>query len=503
MSSYIHGFRVWNFSRCSRTKEIVLRGSAGQHLHNRVQKAAECEGISHALWLTETAQKRLEENYGKKAHEGPSPDWDCSCLTAETPVLMADLTWRPVGDIKVGEIVLAFDEEPRPHKQHRHFQRSRVTKTFLRPAQVVRLRLEDGTSVHITPDHLVLAHSPGRHNPRWLPVNQLQPGWMVYKPVNVWYHEDSHEAGWVAGMYDGEGSISPQGHASLRGDKVLNRLLFAQKPGPEMDRVRAFLEERDYQVVQRAQNRCDSLLINGGRGEHLRFLGTIRPERLLRKLQEWPVWGSMGGRKIRVEEVSPVPQQEMVCNLQTTAGTFIAAGLAVHNCGAYFFRRLEDAPQAPTNAQAHVTCLERTILHQDGGRTTQYSVDYFLAPKEANIQVFVPVIDTVKAQDQNADVAYSTPAGNLRYGFGVAYPFMLPGEALPYMEVLEEVSASLGVPILDRRDLKGCPVCLEVNGWRKPIEIDEIMMREWFGAGYEQHEKDEAWGDALDAEVSD
>lgn len=250
MSSYIHGFRVWNFSRCSRTKEIVLRGSAGQHLHNRVQKAAECEGISHALWLTETAQKRLEENYGKKAHEGPSPDWDCSC-------------------------------------------------------------------------------------------------------------------------------------------------------------------------------------------------------------------------------------------------------------GAYFFRRLEDAPQAPTNAQAHVTCLERTILHQDGGRTTQYSVDYFLAPKEANIQVFVPVIDTVKAQDQNADVAYSTPAGNLRYGFGVAYPFMLPGEALPYMEVLEEVSASLGVPILDRRDLKGCPVCLEVNGWRKPIEIDEIMMREWFGAGYEQHEKDEAWGDALDAEVSD
>lgn len=53
------------------------------HLHDRVQKAAECTGISHAVWLTETAKERLGEKYDKKgdvlSHEGPAPDWDCSC----------------------------------------------------------------------------------------------------------------------------------------------------------------------------------------------------------------------------------------------------------------------------------------------------------------------------------------------------------------------------------------------------------------------------------------
>lgn len=133
------------------------------------------------------------------------------------------------------------------------------------------------------------------------------------------------------------------------------------------------------------------------------------------------------------------------------------------------------------------------MLHQNGGRTTQYSVDYLLSSKAENIKVFIPILDPNRSKEQNVPVIYSNYGG---YPYG--YPAMMPGEPRDYNEVLEEVADNLGVPVLDRTDLKGCPVCLEINGWRKSSEIDETMMREWFGAGYEQQEKDGAWEDALD-----
>src|SRR5436305_1519571 len=50
-------------------------------------------------------------------------DWTCNpyvgcsfgctyCLAPETPVLYADLVWRPLGEVKVGDRLMAFDEFP-------------------------------------------------------------------------------------------------------------------------------------------------------------------------------------------------------------------------------------------------------------------------------------------------------------------------------------------------------------------------------------------------------
>src|SRR6185369_17142974 len=32
------------------------------------------------------------------------------CLSGDTPILHADMRWRPIGDVKVGDVLLAFDE---------------------------------------------------------------------------------------------------------------------------------------------------------------------------------------------------------------------------------------------------------------------------------------------------------------------------------------------------------------------------------------------------------
>src|SRR2546430_243429 len=37
----------------------------------------------------------------------------CSyCLGPETPVLYADLTWRPIGNVRPGDVLVGFDEYP-------------------------------------------------------------------------------------------------------------------------------------------------------------------------------------------------------------------------------------------------------------------------------------------------------------------------------------------------------------------------------------------------------
>lgn len=144
-------------------------------------------------------------------------------------------------------------------------------------------------------------------------------------------------------------------------------------------------------------------------------------------------------------------------------------------CGHYFYRTFKDVWSTASNVYAHVTCLERTVLHVNGGRTTAYSIDYLLAPPIAGSNVFLGL-------ENDADAVGKIIKSPVAIGDG--YRFALLAEERPYEEVLQEVSLSLGVPILDKNSLLGCPVCLEVNGWRETGEISERMKREWFGAGY-------------------
>lgn len=141
-------------------------------------------------------------------------------------------------------------------------------------------------------------------------------------------------------------------------------------------------------------------------------------------------------------------------------------------CGHYFYRTLKDAYQTVYNAYAHVTCLERTMLHTGGGRTTQYSIDYFLAPEKPGQKVYI------------ADPAFSP--STMTYPSAFAWPVAVLGNPQNQIEVLEGIGMSLGVPILDRDDLRGCPQCLVVNKWRKPEEITKKMRHDFFGEGYKE-----------------
>lgn len=142
-------------------------------------------------------------------------------------------------------------------------------------------------------------------------------------------------------------------------------------------------------------------------------------------------------------------------------------------CGHYFYRTLKDAWNSEINVYAHVTCLERTMLHKNGGRTTQYSVDYLLAPTTPHLKAYIELANASQAR-----------AGNKAVLLGGLYGWVGQMEECDYAQELDSVALVLGVPILEREDLNGCPECLIVNSWRKPEEVTDQMKRDWFGRGY-------------------
>ncbi|HEU4429711.1 MAG TPA: hypothetical protein VFT98_13200, partial [Myxococcota bacterium] len=95
----------------------------------------------------------------------------CSyCLTPETPVLRADLSWSRIGDLRVGDEVVGFDEAPRT-RSDRMLRRSVVENVWRSRRETTRLVTERGV-VTTTPEH------PWLTGPRsdWVTTKDLRAG---------------------------------------------------------------------------------------------------------------------------------------------------------------------------------------------------------------------------------------------------------------------------------------------------------------------------------------
>jgi len=126
----------------------------------------------------------------------------------------------------------------------------------------------------------------------------------------------------------------------------------SQNTGGALTRACAWLASRGFKTSMQAAKRCRFVRIGGGRYESLRFLMLTRPERLIAKLRTKIAAGrvSLYGRDHRVvalvkkEYVGVVP----VLAIETDSHTFIAEGLASHNCN--FWRALAADPDAVADA---------------------------------------------------------------------------------------------------------------------------------------------------------
>jgi DNA polymerase len=257
------------------------------------------------------------------------------CVAPGTRVLRHDLTWVPVETLRPGDAIVGFTAAaPGAPWCENYFAPSRVvaTRTITQPCY--RITTTEGTVV-ASDEHLWVGRprvrsGTSKHShdsKRWCRTDELQPGDILTFTTRPWTTDESHGAGYLAGVFDGEGWRNRKGVG------------FAQNPGVVLDMTDMLMCARNFELLRTAPRVGEIITrteLGGGIWECLRFLGSIRPVRLLAGAEA--IWA---GRRLRgrgagatVLSVEPLGEQPVVA-LQTTTETFIAEGFLSHNCAFY------------------------------------------------------------------------------------------------------------------------------------------------------------------------
>ena len=253
--------------------------------------------------------------------------WQYNCLTGDTKVLLGDLSWKDLADVKIGDTVFAFDEKLQRGCDFKH---AKVTnRASMGVKKVIKVFLSNGEIIRGTEDHQIVRRklmNDGRHaGVEWTTLGELRFGQKIPYIAKPWTFRDDFDGGYMSGIFDGEGTT---GNAKGK----YPRISFSQKEGKVLQRCISILNEDgiDFAVSEKAN--AMYVDIRGGVIGTMKALGKYRPERLIDRAVAIPVWAGLASTNT-VHILAVVPDgEEEVFDITTEAGTFIANGAIVHNC---------------------------------------------------------------------------------------------------------------------------------------------------------------------------
>lgn len=262
------------------------------------------------------------------------------CVTPDTLILTDDLRYIPAGDAAVGQGLAAIDEEPPVGQRARSWRHGVVTHNHSAMKDCVRIVLMDGTDLICSNDHPWLC-TTGQRAAYWRRSDRLKAyHHRLIKVADVWSMGTDRDAGYLAGIWDGEGHLSQRinvwrktgadmphmslGMSQVQGGIVLDETIRALTNLSYPYRA----HHSDRSKIPNHQN-VTQLHISTVRAS-MRFLGSIRPQRLLNKLNIDLLGSIRPGEFVPVVRVEPVGRRE-IASLTTSTKTFIAAGYVAHN----------------------------------------------------------------------------------------------------------------------------------------------------------------------------
>lgn len=282
------------------------------------------------------------------------------CVHPDTKILCADLIWRPAKDLKAGQEIVAFDEDVTGEgrgNNARCYRTATIEGNMLTEKASMRLTTDIGDPIEASIDHpwlvwrrrLKAEHGNSNMGLVWVETKDLVVGDQIAYFGKPWVREESRDAGWLAGIFDGEGTLVINRTTNQGRGRNLE-LTISQNEGPIWDRIRKLLVERGFTFSESnppptgyGSGRCMKLRISGGFPEVMRFLGTIGPERLMEKAME--CYEGRGLRKGYSYELATVTSIEdigmnPISSIRTSGGTFITEGYLSHNTWLWFLNAL-------------------------------------------------------------------------------------------------------------------------------------------------------------------
>ncbi|SYZ34670.1 Rhs_assc_core: RHS repeat-associated core domain, partial [Propionibacterium australiense] len=133
------------------------------------EQAASRTGKQELSNIGKNAANDIGDDTARAAHNACNGG---NCFVADTPVLMADGTSKPIQDVQAGDEVVAYDPDTDTT------QPRTVTRTFVHEqVETLVVRLEDSGSVETTAGHPFLTRDRG-----WTPAGHLKPGDQLHTP---------------------------------------------------------------------------------------------------------------------------------------------------------------------------------------------------------------------------------------------------------------------------------------------------------------------------------
>lgn len=310
----------------ARDEQLLIRINA--------QRESERAALAALDKLLATNADKVEQRFAsmqeavRKAEAADEKRFEC--VAADTPILCADMTWRQASALRVGDEIVAFDEES-PTRRGRLFRKATVTANAVEQDQLVEVATEGGV-VRCNSQHPWLARHAGDHPKwEWIKTSDLLVGDEVLRSLDPWSVDESWDAGWLAGIFDGEGCLCLNKNGGVQ-------LSVTQRLSDTSDRIALTLEKHLGHEVLAFHTRVRSdwseivHFIVSTRADVLTLLGTVRPPRLLHRAEG--VWNGkpIGGknRVVRITAIDNVGRGDIAA-LSTSTGTYIAAGFAMHN----------------------------------------------------------------------------------------------------------------------------------------------------------------------------
>ena len=269
------------------------------------------------------------------------------CVAPDTKVLTADLRWVRAGELNIDDKLVAFDEMPHEGFVGRQYREATVTKAHIVARPCYELEFEDGTIVRCSSGHKWLTRSTVQGElkvQRWSRTEDLKLGptrqSKIVKSLDPWDFDQSYEAGYLAGAFDGEGNLEL---STSKSGSYANRVCFSQVENPMLEQVEEYLTDGGFSYSKGEHSSGTAVCVDGSprkqryriavgpRSNWLRFLGSVRPARLLPKL-EIEKLGRIHGGVVKLVRKEFIGEQDVVM-LDTSTGTYFAEGLASHNCG--------------------------------------------------------------------------------------------------------------------------------------------------------------------------
>jgi len=259
------------------------------------------------------------------------------CNSPYTKVLNANLEWVDIGAVKVGDKLIAFDEHPGTlmptYGNKRQWRCTTVEKTIELKQPCCEICLEDGTELISSKLHRWLTYPENEY--KWRKTEQLvtphhrpdRPS-KIAKLLDVWKEDNSWDAGYLAAAFDGEGCC-PQNYRPNTHNKSI-RLQFTQKDNGMLGQVDESLRRLGFDFIVSKNKNIITYNIKGGRPEILRFLGQIRPRRLMENFKPDMLGVMYRKDAVGVKSIKDIGEQTVI-GLKTSDGTYVAEGFASHN----------------------------------------------------------------------------------------------------------------------------------------------------------------------------